>query len=146
MANVTPPEIVESYLIGLASDPLRRLASFRFRTPHGERRFDLRVNDVDRLLVNEFSQQNIVHEVRVLVDDSDPERVRDLLALLLFGRDRASDVTEHAFRAQLEAHAVDVFERRKLLLEIEPVYGASVSLLCGSIEWTETSESTETCL
>ena len=37
--------------------------------------------------------------------------------------------------AELNEQTASVMQERKILLEIEPVYGASVSMLSGSIEW-----------
>jgi hypothetical protein len=87
--------------------------------------------------MNEFSHQNIVHDVRILGVASESQRVRDLLASLLFDKEGASDVVEPTFQAKLEECATAVLGGRKVLLEIEPVYGASVLLLAGSIEWLE---------
>ena len=130
----TPSDVVESYLLGVVSDPDLRQASFTFRTPRGDREFRLMAYEVQRISMNEFSQQNIVHAVEVLGDARDPGRVRDLLSILLFDKS-ASDIDEPAFRDQLDKAATEVLEGRKVLLEIEPVCGAAVILLAGSIEW-----------
>jgi hypothetical protein len=138
--SVTPSDVVESYLVGVVSDPALRQASFTFRTPRGDREFHLIAYEVHRLSMNEFSQQNIVHGVEVFGNAGDPGRVRDLLAMLLFDKS-ASDLDEPAFRNELEKAATEVLEGRKVLLMIEPVYGASVLLLAGSIQWTDQDRS-----
>ena len=131
---VTPSDVVESYLLRVEADPGLRQASFTFRTPRGDREFRLIAYEVQRLSMNEFSQQNIVHAVEVLGDARDPGRVRDLLSILLFDKS-ASDIDEPVFRDQLDEAVTEVLDGRKVLLEIEPVYGASVLLLAGSIQW-----------
>lgn len=135
--RTAPTDVVEAYLLGVVADPERREASFIFRTPSGERQFGLCAHQVDELSVIHFRRQNIVHDVHVLGAASDPQRVRDLLAALLDGKDAASDVVEPTFQARLDECATAVLGGRKVLLEIEAVYGASVLLLAGSIEWIE---------
>ena len=136
----TPTDVVESYLLGVVADPDTRQASFTFRTPSGERQFSLCAYDVENLLMNEFSHQNIVHDVHILGPASDSQRVRDLLATLLFDKEGASDVIEATFQVKLEECATAVLDGRKVLLEIEPVYGASVLLLGRSIEWLDRAD------
>ena len=87
--------------------------------------------------MNDFRHQNIVHDVHILGPASDSQRVRNLMATLLFDKEGASDVIEPTFQAKLEGCATAVLSGRKLLIEIEPVYGASVLLLGGSIEWLD---------
>src|SRR5688572_13092164 len=129
--SITPADVVESYLLGVLADPGRHQATFIFRTPRGEREFSLCAHAVEHLLMTEFTHQNIVHGVYVLGPASDTERVRDLLAILLFNKESASAVTEPSFQTKLEECTTAVLKGRKVLLEIEPVYGASVLLLAG---------------
>lgn len=138
--STTPTDVVESYLLGVVADPDSHQVSFTFRTPHGEREFSLCAYGVDHLTMNEFSHQNIVHDVYMLGAASDSQRVRDLLANLLFDRAGAADVVEPTFQVKLEECATAVLSGRKVLLEIEPVYGASVLLLAGSIEWLDKAD------
>lgn len=136
-AAPVPPEVVESYLLSARADPSRREVIFMFRPPEGEYEFGLRAGGVEYLLMNEFLHQNIVHEIRVSGRHSNPRDVRDLLAGLLFDKEHASEVIEPTFLTRLEDCTVAVLEERRILLEIEPVYGASVLLLAESVEWLE---------
>jgi hypothetical protein len=136
-AVCAPPEVVESYLLGVLTEP-RREASFRFRTPGGEREFILLARGVEYLRVNEFLNQNIVHEVHTLQRDSDPQRIRDLLATLMYDKENASEVIHPTFLAALEERTAAVLEGAQVLVEVEPVYGAYVLLLAESVEWIET--------
>ena len=54
------------------------------------------------MLVNEFLQQNIVDEVRVVGRDDDRIDVRNVVTSLLFDRERASEVTEQGLLDKLE--------------------------------------------
>lgn len=134
-----PSDVIESYLLGVLTDPPRQEVSFMFRSPGGEHEFSLRARGVEDMLIDDFLHQNIVHEVRILGKDSNPQDVRDLLAYLLFGRAAASEVVEPTFLVKLDESTVAVLEERKVLLEVEPVYGASVLLLAGSVEWLESN-------
>ena len=131
------PGLMESHLLSVRADPRRREVIFTFRRPQGEHEFSLRAGGVEYLLMNEFLRQNIVHEVRVSGRESDQPGVRNLLAALLFDKQDASEVVEPTFLTHLEECTVAVLEERRTLLEIEPVYGASVLLLAESVEWLE---------
>lgn len=131
------PGLMESHLLSVRADPRRREVVFTFRSPQSEHEFSLRAGGVEYLLMNEFLQQNIVHEVRVSGRESDQPGVRDLLAALLFDKQDASEVVEPTFLSRLEECTGAVLEERRTLLEIEPVYGASVLLLAESVEWLE---------
>ena len=136
-AAPAPPEVMESYLLSVRADPRRREVIFTFRPPEGEHEFGLRAGGVEELVMNEFLHQNIVHEIRVSGRHSNPPDVRDLLASLLFDKKDASEVVEPTFLTRLEDCTVAVLEERRILLEIEPVSGASVLLLAESVEWLE---------
>ena len=138
-AAPAPAEVMESYLLSAGADPRRREVIFMFRRPEGEHEFGLRACGVEYMLMNEFLHQNIVHEIRVSGRHSDPPDVRDLLAGLLFDKKDASEVIEPTFLTRLEDCTVAVLEERRILLEIEPVYGASVLLLADSVEWLESN-------
>lgn len=132
-----PPDVVESYLLALMADPRNHEVSLKFRARAREREFGLRACGVDELLVNEFLHQNIVDEVRILGPGSEPRDVRDLLAFLLFQKQTASEIVQPALLAKLDECTRAVLEERRVLLEVLPVYGASVLLLAQSIEWLE---------
>lgn len=134
-----PPDVVESYLLGVLTDPRRREVLFTFRAPAGQHEFGLLARGVDDLRINEFMHQNIVQEVRTLGGNSNPQEVRDLLASLLFNKAETSEVIHPTLLARLDECTAAVLEERKILLEIEPVYGASVLLLAGSVEWLDSN-------
>jgi hypothetical protein len=127
------PAMIESLLVGLSSDPHSRVVSLVFRKDRHE--FSLRATGVDNLRVHEFTEQNIVDEVRVLARDADAQDIRDLLAGLLYDKAEASELDEPGFIEATEASTRAVLDGRKVLLEITPIYGASVLLLASSVEW-----------
>jgi hypothetical protein len=132
-----PSDIVESTLLAVLADPLQHLAVLTFRMK--EREFRLRAEGVKHMLVNEFLQQNIVDRVHILNRDSDRLNVRNLIATLLFDCEHASEVSDPQSITQLDDDATAVIEGRKILLEVAPVYGASVLLLATSLEWLDGS-------
>jgi hypothetical protein len=133
MLETAPSEIIESHLLGITSDPIARQAVFQFRTADGLRNFTLTARDVDELSVNEFLKQNVVHHVRILGAASDLGEINDLLAALLFDKSHAAEVTDSTFLAELENRTGNVVHGERILVEIEPVYGASVLVLAGSV-------------
>ena len=130
-----PEEVVESTLLAIASDPVSREVILSFRLQ--QHRFELHATGVDDLLVDRFFNQNIVDEVKVFDADSDVTGVRDLLAAVLFHRDNAAEVVEPSLVTKLDDCTTAVLDGSRVLLEIIPVYGASLLLLAASIKWTD---------
>jgi hypothetical protein len=131
-----PADIVESYLLGIMTDPLRRDATLTFRTPSGDREFRLTARGVDELLMQEFARQNIVHAVWDYSLDTTVARARDVLARLLFDKDAATSLTDPECVGRIENTLKEVTAGRRILIEVEPVYGAVVMILAASAEWT----------
>ncbi len=132
-----PVELVESYFVGVWADWSRREVqlTFRLRTEHEVR---LLARGVERLVVNELIEQNIVHEVRVSGSETAPDNAEELLAGLLFPWEAGSEVALNAAQlAKLHACTEALRDGRKILLEIEAVIGATVLLLAESVEWLD---------
>jgi hypothetical protein len=129
-----PVELVESYFVGVRVDRSRREVQLTFRL-RSEYEIRLLARGVEKLLVNELLEQNIVHEVRVSGSETAPDDIEELLAewLLPSGPDALDD----ARLVELEACTAAVHDGRKILLEIEAVYGATVLLLAESVEWLD---------
>ena len=105
-------------------------------SPRGDHAFGLRAYEVEALDPNNFAHRNSVFEVRVTGGgSSDPQIVRGLLAGVLFGVATASEVVAATQVVTLEDRTTGVLEGRQVLVELEPVYGASLVLLAGSLEW-----------
>jgi hypothetical protein len=131
----TPMAIVESWLVDLRTDAHSQLVTMTFRK--NDREYTLRAEGVNSLRLDDYREQNIVEELRVLGSQSEPEQVRDGLAFLLFDRDNDAEVTEPEFRAKLEQCFQDVLAEQKTLIELVPVCGAGGFLLARTIEWVE---------
>jgi hypothetical protein len=130
-----PDDVIDAYLLGVLTDPPRHEVAFTFRAPVGASEFGLRARGVEYLLINEFLGQNIVHQLRICGRESSPNDVRELLTLLMFDEAHVDAGLEPALFADLNEQTASVMQQQKVLLEIEPVYGASVLMLAASIEW-----------
>jgi hypothetical protein len=132
-----PVELVESYFMGVRADSSRHEAQFTFRLRSGDE-VHLLARGVEKLLVNELLEQNIVHEVRVSGTETPPHNVDELLAAFLFPWEAESEeALNPAQLAELDASKTAVRDGRKILLEIEAVFGATVLLLAESVEWLD---------
>jgi hypothetical protein len=60
-----PLELVESYFVGVRADWTRREVQLTFRLRAGAHEVRLLARGVEKLLVNELMEQNMVPEVRV---------------------------------------------------------------------------------
>jgi hypothetical protein len=132
-----PLQIVESFLLAVQTDPHSREVILTFRAPAAGHVFRLRARGVESLLINEFLHQNIVHELRIAGTDSQPQDLRDALMTLLVDPAHISEDLSSTLRAQLDDHTAAIVAGRKVLLEIEPVYGASVLLIAEGVEWID---------
>src|SRR5688572_5843748 len=95
---------------------------------HRGKRGFLRSDGLDRLIVNEFTQQNVVEQINLWASDSDAESYYSALAEIVSGV--ASNPGEkNDLLAAIENEVAAIRESRKVLLEIEPVYGAHIIVL-----------------
>jgi hypothetical protein len=132
-----PPQIVESFLLAVQTDPDSREVILTFRAPAADHAFRLRARGVESLLINEFLEQNIVHELRIAGEGSQPQDLRDALTTIFVDQAPTSEGISPTLRAQLDEHAAAIVAGRKVLLEVEPVYGASVLLIAEGVEWID---------
>jgi len=130
-----PADLADSTLLAISSDPVSREVVLSFR--NSVRGFSARATGVDELLAYEFLRQNVVDEVRTWTRDSDARKLRDLLAMLIFERESAAEVTEPGLVARLDECASAVLEGRRVLVELIPAFGAWVLLLAASLEWSD---------
>lgn len=93
--------------------------------------FVLVAHEIDRLLISEFREQNIVDRVHVWDSTSLLRDYRSSLVELLFG---SSEIVMSPELGQLVQLAIDEIQSgAKVLFEIEPLYGAAVNLLAKKI-------------
>ena len=79
-----------------------------------------------------------MHELRVSGTETPPNDVDELLAAFLFPWEAESERTLNPAQvAELDACKAAVRDGRRILLEIEAVFGATVLLLAESVEWLD---------
>ena len=94
--------------------------------------FSMIAEGVDRLAVSEFREANIVDKVFVWDSRSDPQDYRELLTAVISGR---SARTVHMTWTPIVESEVELIKAgRKVLVEIQPVFGARVALLARNID------------
>jgi hypothetical protein len=82
---------------------------------------------VERLLVNEFREQNVVDRVVLWDAAADPDEYRQSLGTLISGGGENEMVA--AFLPLIENEIACILSGQKVFVEIEPVYGASITFL-----------------
>jgi hypothetical protein len=107
-ASRVPRDIVESTLLAIITNPSAQSVVIMFRMQQHE--FKLVARGVVHLLVNEFVEQNIVHEVRVIDRNSQATSIRDALANLVFDCEYASEITHPGLISKPERYTSDVIE------------------------------------
>lgn len=89
--------------------------------------FMIVLEGVDRFVLNEFREQNIVDRVTVWDSDSDLNNYVRILKNLLSGS--FDDEVDPRFTPMIDKEIVAIKSGNKILLEIEPVYGAWITAL-----------------
>jgi len=89
--------------------------------------FTLIAEGVDRIVVNEFREQNIVDRLTVWDSKTDPTEYRSTLVSLISGL--IGDAVDPAWNPVIEREIEAISLGSKVLIEMEPVFGASVILL-----------------
>lgn len=133
-SDEVPQDIEESWLSGVETDAQRKDALLNFSK--GGRRWQMSASGVQRILIEEFLEQNVVEEIVLFDTNSKAEAYPDLLAQLLFRRETASELAEPEFKTVHDATMRQIQAGELLLLQVRPVYGASVLVLAEDIRWT----------
>lgn len=114
---------VESRLLGVRVDETGREASLSIREKSGAK-FDLELHGVERLLVNELRQQNIIEDATHWTSGKAQTTLREAAFFLMTGVSER-DCGEQL--AQVAAAVVDRVVRGELeMLEITAVFGAQI--------------------
>lgn len=124
------PEFVESHLTGIAIEDSRRFVRIYLRGVD-HRRSVLTISGVDRLIVNEMRERNIVESIRCWNQFGSDMEGSELLTFLITGRQ--TDDGDTAFAAVVETARESIRRGEKVLLEISPVYGAQVIALATDV-------------
>jgi hypothetical protein len=93
---------------------------------------------VERLLVNEFRELNIVDQVLLWDAAADPDEFRQSLGKLISGS--GGDDVGAAFLPLIEAEIAFILSGKKIFVEIKPVSGASIMFLSEKVTLTRPSE------
>ena len=104
----------------------------------GGKRCSLRLEGVDRLVINEFRQQNVVEQIILWTSHSEPADYYPILAEIVSGVTGHGDVG-NGLRQIIDDEASAIRAGAKVLMEIEPVYGAHVIALAKRVTMVEES-------
>jgi hypothetical protein len=125
-------DFTEVFLTAISELPAERSVALRF-SRMGNDQVQLVAKGVERLRVNEFLEQNIVDELIIYGKESDVATTRNCLSELLFRIADAETIDNPAQIEKLEEMVNAVRSGSRQLLEIVPVYGASLVLLAESV-------------
>lgn len=122
-------DFVEARMMGvsLMNDKNELRISFR---GHEAKRFVLLAEGVDRCVVTDFREQNIVDRVHRWDSTSELGRYRESLVMLITGANTES--ADPAWQASISKEISAIQAGQKVFVEIEPVYGAAVAILARS--------------
>ena len=124
-------KFLESRLLGVETFWSKRRAVLSFANAADDR-FELKLNGVERLLVNEMREQNIVDEITLWNDKNLTHKAREAAFYLTTGiHENQCDSSQK--RVALEAYA-RVENGDFQLLEISAIYGAQILAMVESIE------------
>jgi hypothetical protein len=93
--------------------------------------FMLVIEGVDRLVANEFREQNIVDRVVLWDLTSEPNEYRASLAALVSGA--SEDQIEDTWQPLIEKEIASIQQGEKVFVSIEPVYGVWIVLLARKV-------------
>jgi hypothetical protein len=93
--------------------------------------FMLVIEGVDRLVANEFREQNIVDRVVLWDLTSEPNEYRASLAALVSGA--SEDQIEDTWQPLIEKEIASIQQGEKVFVSIEPVYGVWILLLARKV-------------
>jgi hypothetical protein len=122
---------VEAQLIGISISESTELIEFKLRDVEGAE-FSLLATGVSRFLANEMRERNIVDRINIWSSENWSDAARAELTQLLIGSQTPVDREKMSPIVSAEIEAIARGSR--LLVEIEPVYGVSVLVLCERLE------------
>lgn len=123
-------KFIESHLTGVAIDDSQRLIRIYLRDVAHQRSI-ITISGVDRFVVNEMRETNIVECISCWNARSSDADYREALAFLITGK--YDDDIDAAFELLIDKASESICKGEKILLEIEPIYGAQVIALAAGI-------------
>lgn len=124
-------DCVEAHVIAISVMEQTKSVRISLRSPSSIL-FAIVVDGVDQLMIEEFRFRNIVDRVHVWSSANAPEQYRDCLKALVAGKSEGR-VSEF-WRTRVEDETRSIQSGQRILVEIEPVYGAWIMILGQKIE------------
>ncbi len=122
---------VEGFITGIVVEHPDKIVSI-FLLYRNQCNFVLKAEGVEKFVANEMREQNIIDRINVWDKQSDESSFRPILAALISGQSEYDKLNE-AFLPLIDLQVNTIRNEGKILIEIEPVYGASVMLLARKI-------------
>jgi hypothetical protein len=123
---------VEGHLTGISVDEELKTIDFSIRLQAGGV-VALKARDVTQFVANEFREKNIIDRINVWNQESKVDSFQHHLLELVTGRTDA--VIDGAFASIFEGQLKAISAGEKVLVEIEPVYGARALILAKSLSF-----------
>lgn len=121
---------VEGYLTGIAVSDGKKIVDISLRDASGQS-FILRLVDVDRFVTYEMREKNIIDRINLWGQHSEEKDFREVLSSLVSGK--MDGTFEKEFLPLIDHEVESIRRGEKLLLEIEPVFGAYVIALAHNV-------------
>jgi hypothetical protein len=120
------PDYVEAHVTGIRIDEKLKTIDIFFRLQNGDHT-SLRAEGVTHFVANGFRERNIVDRVNVWNSQNQPDEFRAPLIELLTGE--MGGLMLEAFLPAIDIELSAIAKGEKILVEIEPVYGAGAIFL-----------------
>lgn len=117
---------VEGYVTGVVNNDLDKVVEI-FLRDRARATFVIRLRGVERLLVDEMRQQNIIDNIRLWKGRNGGDDLHSAVSWLVSGS--GDEVWAKQFSSEILQVEELVRHQERVLLRIEPVYGATVVAL-----------------
>ena len=136
---------VEGYVTGIFVTNLSSVgrAVSIFLLDRDRDNFVLKAEGVEKFIANEMREQNIIDRINVWNAKSDENSFRQILTTLISGKSEYEKLDD-AFLPLIDQHIGAVRDGKKILIEIEPVYGVSVIILARNVSLTKQNNAENT--
>jgi hypothetical protein len=125
-------DFVEAHIVGIDVSWDAKIATIK--VDGGQCRYtSINLKGIERLLVSEFRESNVIDNVKLWAGDD--SGLREALAVLISNSDEPAE--QAAFESVIERSRNQVASGTHVLLEIEPVYGAGVIAFAQKITCAE---------
>lgn len=119
-------EFVEGHVTGVVVNDREKTAEIALRS-NTKGQFIIRLQGVERLLVDELREQNIINNIRLWNSSDTVPDYHGVVACLVSGKD--DDTWAEQFASAIQEVERYIANGEQVLLTIEPVYGATIVAL-----------------